>query len=142
MKYSNRFSEELSLSTYKPVLERVELKSVPVLAAESVVVHMAAKPADVRSWRSALEWLPEIAAALDADRLNAELQGQSKAVGARTGYLIQGLRPELSVGIYKAIAPSTKTWFGPRGPLLRHDNHWLIADTILPFNPKDLEKVS
>jgi len=141
MKHANRFIGDPILSTFNPVLSRIELKGVPVLAIESLVVHTAAKPADLRSWHSALEWLPDLATELDFETLIVELSGQSKAVGARTGYLLQGLRPDLSAGIYQTITPSTKTWFGPRGPLLRHDNCWLIADTILPFSPRELERV-
>jgi len=141
-KYSNRFTDSLFVSVYKPILDRIEIKGAPVLALESIVVHMASKPIEVRSWHSALEWLPDLAAELDSNNLQTELQGRSKAAVARTGYLLQGLRPDLATWIYRNIGLLTKTWFGPREPLRRHDNFWLIADTILPFDPRELEEVS
>ncbi|MCL2654340.1 MAG: type IV toxin-antitoxin system AbiEi family antitoxin [Coriobacteriia bacterium] len=142
LSHSNRFPESLSVLVYKPTLSPIEAKGVPALTPESIIVHMASKPTDVRSWQSALEWLPDLAAELDIEKLLAELQGRSKTAVARTGYLLQGLRPDLSRRIYQGIGALTKTWFGPRGSLRHHDNHWLIADTILPFDPRELGEVS
>ncbi|MDT5031236.1 MAG: hypothetical protein QOC94_1407 [Actinoplanes sp.] len=36
----------------------------------------------------------------------------------------------------------TKTWFGGRRKIVRHDNRWQVADTLLPFDPRTLERVS
>lgn len=93
----------------------------------------------MRSWTSAAEWLPDVAAEAPAAGVLAELRDRPATVAARLGYLLQGLRPDIAGQV---TAPQTKTWFGPRGPLLRHDNRWQVADTLLPFNPKDLEAVT
>jgi hypothetical protein len=133
-------------SVFDPRLDPDELRGVPVLAPESVVVQMATKPAAVRSWASALAWLPELAHVLTWEMLEQELDGRPSSVLSRTGYLLQGLRPDLAqeirdVGLW-AKKTVSKTWFGPRRTLLRHDAVWQIADTILPFDPRALEHVA
>jgi hypothetical protein len=52
------------------------------------------------------------------------------------GYLLQGLRPDIAGRI---TGPSTKTWFGPRRTVIRHDSRWQVADTLLPFDPRTLK---
>jgi len=128
----------LSGSVFAPSLAYARLRGVPVLAAESIVVHMSARPAAVRSWSSALEWLPDLTNGLDLSALRTELADRPSSVRVRTGYLLQGLRPDLAHQIHDQERPSTKTWFGPRGKLRRHDSFWQVADTILPFDPKEL----
>ncbi|NMO50681.1 hypothetical protein HH310_05660 [Actinoplanes sp. TBRC 11911] len=134
-----RLPASLDVSVFMPRLPYVFAKGVPVLQPPSVLAHMAATPTRVRSWASALEWLPEIAAEATADDVVAELDGRPATVSVRMGYLLQGLRPDIASLI---ATPETKTWFGRRGKLLRHDNKWQIADTILPFDPRTLEPVS
>ncbi|MFJ2369163.1 type IV toxin-antitoxin system AbiEi family antitoxin [Microbacterium sp. NPDC087665] len=124
-------------SVFEPRLDYQILRAVPVLAPESIVVHMAARPAAVRSWSSALEWLPELAAIIASPRIESEFQGRPASVRTRTAYLLQGLRPDLAAS-WRDGRPSGKTWFGPRGTLRRHDAVWQIADTVLPFDPRDL----
>jgi hypothetical protein len=55
------------------------------------------------------------------------------------GYLLQGLRPDIAARI---VGPRTKTRFGGRRKIVRHDSRWQVADTLLPFDPRDLEPVS
>jgi hypothetical protein len=121
---------------HTPVLPMVDRKSVPVLAAASVLVHLAARPTQVRSWASTAEWLPDLAAEVDADAVLTELADRSAAVRVRTGYLLQNLRPDIAGHLTGDVAG--KVWFGPRGPLRRHDARWQVADTILPFPPAHL----
>ena len=132
--------EQLAPSVFLPNLASQQLREVPVLAPESVVTHMATRPAAVRSWSSTIEWLPELAELLDAGRLRIELTGRPAAVRARTGYLLQQLRPDLATMIRDLGLPTSTTWFGPRETLRRHDSTWLMADTILPFDPRDLRQ--
>lgn len=129
----------LSSFSFTPVLPYEEIRDVPVLAKESIVVHMASKPTAVRSWQSALEWLPDLSSELNVEKLLVELKERPKATAIRTGYLLQGLRPDLSEVVYSEYPPSVKVRFGPREKSLRHDNHWQIADTLLPLNPKELQ---
>jgi len=128
----------IAASVFEPHLDLQELRGVPVLAPESLLVHMATKPRAVRSWTSALEWLPELVGELSWERLSIELANRPAATSARTGYLIQGIRPDLASAVQELGPPHGKTWFGPRGPLLRHDNTWQVADTSLPFDPRTL----
>jgi hypothetical protein len=129
----------LDVSVFEPRLPYRAAKGVPVLGPASVLSHMAASPARVRSWVSAVEWLPEVAAEATVDDVLAELDGRPATVGARLGYLLQGLRPDIAGRIE---GPTTKTWFGPRRKVVRHDSRWQVADTILPFDPRALEPVS
>lgn len=132
---ARRLPAGLDVSVFAPNVQPMAAKGVPVLRPASVLVHMAAAPSRVRSWSSAIEWLPELAAEADPDEALRELDGRPTTVAARLGYLLQGLRPDIAQRI---DAPATKTWFGPRRQLVRHDNRWLVADTILPFDPRKL----
>jgi predicted transcriptional regulator of viral defense system len=125
----------LASSVFSPLLNYESIKDVPVLARESVIVHMCEKPSAVRSWESALEWMVELAADLSPDKLMKELMTRPQTVKSRTGYLLKGLRTDIADLIYMEYKPKNKTWFGPRSKLLRHDNNWLVADTLLPFDP-------
>lgn len=129
----------LDVSVFMPRLAYGTAKGVPVLQPASVLIHMAATPARVRSWASALEWLPEVAAEATADDVLTELDGRPATVSARLGYVLQGVRPDIAARI---AGPRTKTWFGPRRKVVRHDNRWQVADTLLPFDPRALEPVS
>jgi hypothetical protein len=128
----------LDVSVFMPRLPYGAAKGVPVLRPASVLAHMAATPTRVRSWASALEWLPEVAAEATEDDVLAELGGRAATVSARMGYLIQSLRPDIAARI---LGPKTKTWFGRRSKTLRHDSRWQVADTLLPFDPRALEPV-
>jgi hypothetical protein len=57
---------------------------------------MAVSPAHVRSWVSAIEWLPDVAAEASAGDVLAELRDRPATVTARLGYLLQGLRPDIA----------------------------------------------
>jgi predicted transcriptional regulator of viral defense system len=140
-KWTVRLKEKMAASVYAPHLDYKDIRSVPVLQPESVIVQMATQPSVLRSWSGALEWLPDMAAELSEDRLFIELADRPRTVCVRTGYLLQGMRPDLSGAIFEKCRPTNKTWFGPRGALKNHDNHWLVADTILPFDPGKLEDV-
>lgn len=128
----------LAGTVFDPHLNYQALRTVPVLAPESVIVHMSSRPSAVRSWASALEWLPEVTNLLTLDLLMRELAGRPVSVHVRTGYLLQGLRPDLADALASATLTVGKTWFGPRGKLRRHDAAWQIADTLLPFDPRTL----
>jgi hypothetical protein len=132
----------IAASVFDPRLDFQHLRGVPVLAPESLLVHMTARPRAVRSWTSTLEWLPDLAAELSWERLSRELADRSAAIRARTGYLIQGVRPDLAGAVRELGPPHGKTWFGPRAPLRRHDNAWQVADTSLPFDPRTLAAVA
>ncbi|PRY27994.1 type IV toxin-antitoxin system AbiEi family antitoxin [Pseudosporangium ferrugineum] len=139
---ARQLPSRVSVSVFTPRLPYRELRGVPVLAVESVLVHMTTKPGAVRSWTSALEWLPELTSELSWQPLALELTDRPAATRARTGYLLQAMRPDLATAIRHLGALGGKTWFGPRGHLLRHDNAWQIADTSLPFDPRTLRATS
>jgi hypothetical protein len=136
---ARRLPGELDVSVFAPRLGYATAKGVPTLRPASVLAHMATSPSHVRSWTSALEWLPDMAAEASATEILAEVRDRPATVAARLGYMIQGVRPDIAGQI---TGPPTKTWFGPRRTVIRHDSHWQIADTLLPFDPRRLKAVS
>lgn len=141
-KVVRRLPSAVDASVFDPRLPYRRAKAVPVLAVESLLVHMAAQPTRVRSWSSALEWLPGVAAEAEWPALATELEGRTSSVRARTGYLLSGARPDLADAVRQSSTLHGKTWFGPRRTLVRHDARWQIADTILPFDPRGMGSVA
>ena len=120
-------------------LHPVTRKGVPVQRVESLLVHMAARPSQIKSWGEVVEWLGDIVVeAVEADVL-LELEERPRAVRMRLAYLLQGLWPDLAERVGSGAA--TKVWFGPRGKLRRHSQRWRIADSLLPFDPAILPRV-
>lgn len=135
---ARKLPPSLDASTFTPGLPPLPLQGVPVLAPESVLTHMCAKPVAVRSWASAIEWLGELAAEATVADVEAELAGRPRTVAMRMGYLLQSLRPDIADSIARSSPPTGKTWFGPPGPRLRYDHRWQVSDTHLPFDPRGL----
>ena len=61
--------------------------------------------------------------------------------GRGRGYLLSGMRPDLTVEIGRDFEPKSKTRFGPRSNALRNDERWKVSDTLLPFDPRELGAV-
>lgn len=78
-----------------------------MLLPANVLAHMATSPGRVRSWASALEWLPDMAAEATADGLLADLGARPATARARLGYLLQGLRPDIAAQIICSHRSST-----------------------------------
>lgn len=133
--------EGMATHVFSPALPTVEVRGAESLAPESALVHMAARPNEVRSWQSAQEWLPSMAYEASAGRILKELASRPPSVWARAGYLLQGMRPDVSEAIASERKPISKVRFGPRTQSLRNDERWNISDTALPFDPRDLEGV-
>jgi hypothetical protein len=114
-------------------LDPMRIKDLPVHRPATVLVHLACRPTDVRSWASVLDALPELLARSSEEEIREELDGRSRAARVRLAYLVSGLAPQLVERL--AIEPAGKVWFGPRRELRRHDARWQIADTILPVAP-------
>lgn len=133
--------EGIRIHAYEPRLAPIEVKGVLSLALESVVVHMAARPSQVYSWQSASEWLPEIAYDITSERVIEELAGRPQSVVARTGYLLQGMRPDIAKSVHDLLRRPSKVRFGPRKKSRRNDEHWGVSDTLLPFDPREMEDV-
>lgn len=133
---------------FAPRLPWERHRGVAVLSADSVLVHAAARPSDVRSWESALEWLTDLAADAQSDRIATELTGRPRSVAARLAYLLSGMRPDLAAALDEDLSRRTakgsrqKVYFGPRGTLRRHDSRRQVADTVLPFDPRRLPEVT
>jgi hypothetical protein len=130
--------DQVSASTFVPALVPARERGVEALRPASVVAHMAQRPGAVRSWQSAEEWLPEVAAEVEAEELLAELAPRPRAVRAKAGYLLQGVRPDLADAVARGFSPSSKVRLGNGPRTLRTDPRWQVADTLLPFAPGEL----
>lgn len=119
-------------------LPTVRVRGTPTHRPATILVHLAANPSNVRSWSAVLDALPELLGQAEAEDLQEELTGRPAAVGTRLAYLLHGVDPALASRL--APADHGKVWFGPRGPLKRHNQTFNIADTILPISPSQLDK--
>ena len=134
--------EVITVYRYSPSINVREVRGVHCLAPESILVHIATKPDLIQSWESVMEWLPDVVYECDIKNLLVEIAERTDSVKRRTGYLMQGMYPDASDAIYDSIPkPSSKIRFGARKQSLRNDEKWKIADTELPFSPKEMEKV-
>ncbi|OGU05798.1 MAG: hypothetical protein A2W29_10970, partial [Gemmatimonadetes bacterium RBG_16_66_8] len=97
----------------------VRVQDLPVHRPATVLVHLATRPTDVRSWGSVLHCLPALLDASPEEEIRAELEGRSHSTRVRFAYLVAGLAPDLVERL--AIKPAGKVWFGPRGSLRHHD---------------------
>lgn len=57
------------------------------------------------------------------------------------GWLLQGMRPDVADAIMGERPPTSKVRFGPRVANRRNDERWKVADTLLPFGPREMEAV-
>lgn len=132
--------EGVRATTYRPSIPTRTAKGVPALAPESIVVHMAQRPSAVRSWAGAAEWLPDVAYELNPGSVLEELAGRPRSVAVRTGYLLQGMRPDVAAVVMGAWPPRSRVRFGT-GPAVRNDERWQVSDATLPFDPREMERV-
>jgi hypothetical protein len=121
---------------HKARLEHLWVGGLPVHSPATVLVHLAARPTDVRSWGGVLGHLPELYAVAGKTGIVVELEGRRHSTHVRLAYLLSGIAPDLANELN--IEPSGKVWFGHRGTLRRHSARWNIADTVLPFPPSEL----
>lgn len=121
---------------FKSHLEPMAMQGVPAHRLETVLVHLAARPTDVRNWGSVLEVLTELVTSIDRTALGEELAGRPHATRARLAYLVSGVAPDLASVLN--VASAGKVWFGPRTKSRRNNARWNIADTILPVSPAEL----
>jgi len=119
-------------------LDPAHIGDLPVHRPATILVHLAARPTDVRSWSSVLDCLVARPQHSRHDEIATELRGRPKSVYVRLAYLTSGVEPELSSRL--GIEPAGKVWFGPRRTLRRHDSIWNVADTVLPCHPSEVRR--
>jgi hypothetical protein len=114
---------------------------VPVNQPATVLVHLAARPTDVRGWGAIAEALPELIEKSAPADIDAELVGRARSVRVRLAYLVQGIAPDLADRLVppdEGGRSAPKVWFGPRASLKRHSSRFSVADTLLSFDPASL----
>ena len=117
------------------------LSGVPIHRPVTVLVHLAARPSDVRGWGAIADVLGELVEGTDADDLDAELTDRPRSVRVRLAYLIQGVAPDLADRLVPTVdggSSAAKVWFGSRTKIKRHSARFSVADSLLPFDPGDL----
>jgi hypothetical protein len=139
-KHSRPLKGHAFVSIFRPNRSYNLISNAPVLARESVLVQMTAKPSAVPSWASVSEWLPGFCAKISSDIIFEELADRSPYNSQRLGYLIQSIRPDIADELYRKTKPVSNAWFGDRAQSLRYDKRFMVADTLLPFDPKKMEK--
>ncbi|MCL1981923.1 MAG: type IV toxin-antitoxin system AbiEi family antitoxin [Clostridiales bacterium] len=137
-KHARPLKGHAAVSVFQPKLTTQLISNVPILARESIVVQMSARPSSVSIWESVAEWLPNFCAELYFNKVSEELLDRPLFVSQRLGYLIQGIRPDIADELQKRIKPINNAWFGDRKHSLRYDKRFMVADSLLPFDPKEL----
>ena len=117
-------------------LAPARITGLPVHSAPTILVHLAVKPTDVRSWGAVFESLPGLLDASEEADIKHELEGRAHAAHVRFAYLVSAVAPDLVERL--GVLPGGKVWFGPRRTLRRHDARWNVADTVLPISPADI----
>ncbi len=113
-------------------LEPEMLESVPVQRPASLLVHLASRPTDVRSWTVFVEALPDLVAGTSAEELATEIRSRSGSTRARLGYLLEGQGTNhLHLADLGVVRPAGTIRFGPREGKVHYDARWNIADTVL-----------
>jgi hypothetical protein len=115
------------------------IDELPVHRPATILVHLAARPGDVRGWTTFVEALPELAARSTAKDLEQELGSRPATVRSRLAYLISGVAPATADGL-QPTAPPSVTWFGSSRASHRYDKRFNVADGLLPFDPRTLEE--
>ncbi|WP_337171558.1 type IV toxin-antitoxin system AbiEi family antitoxin [Gemmatimonas aurantiaca] len=110
--------------------------SLLVHTPATILVHLAHRPRDVRSWASILEMLGRLVDAANEAQIHQELAGRPHATRIRLAYLLSGVAPALAERLEPI--PRGKVWFGPRRPVRHHDAHLNVADTVLPIPPRTI----
>jgi hypothetical protein len=129
----------VAVSVYKPRLPYQSISDVPVLSRESVIVQMVTKPSSVPSWASVPEWLSDFCINISIEDIITELENRPQSVAIRFLYLIQGLRPDIADEMQRSVISKNTIWFGDRKKALRFDNKFMVADSLLPFDPRKME---
>ena len=130
----------MAVSTFTTSVGYTTVKGVPCHRPESVLVHLASSPTAPRSWASALEWLPDLAAEMTTEVFAAELSDRPRSVSVRAGYLLSGLRPDLATPL-KDLAGEVVRFGSRTEPLRRHVGSWRVLDYLLPSDPTTWEPV-
>jgi predicted transcriptional regulator of viral defense system len=116
-----------------------QIDELPVQRPATILVHLAARPGDVRGWTTFVEALPELAARSTATDLELELGSRPATVRSRLAYLISGVAPATADRL-QPTAPPSVTWFGSSRASHRYDKRFNVADGLLPFDPRTLEE--
>ena len=122
------------LTWFEASPEPVDVGRVPTQALEATLLHLAAKPTDVRDWGAVLDALAAIVSGVDRDIVEDGLSRLGHAARARFSYLVSGVAPAWPERL--GVPRRGVVRFGPRDRAQRRYNaRWNISDTVLPGDP-------
>jgi len=134
-------SKEFRVVRFDAELDPEMRDGVPVHRCASLLVHLASRPSDVRSWAVFVEALPDLVAGTTVDELAVEMKSRSGSTRARLGYLLEGQDTDaLHLADLGVIRPSGTIWFGPRSGKVHYNAVWNIADTVLRTSANQTER--
>ncbi len=117
---------------FEAELEPEVVEGLPVQRPASLLVHLASRPTDVRSWTVFVEALPDLVTGTSAEEMAKEVRSRSGSTRARLGYLLEGQDTDhLHLTDLGVVRPAGTIWFGPRDGKVHYDARWNIADTVL-----------
>ncbi|ACZ31895.1 hypothetical protein Xcel_2882 [Xylanimonas cellulosilytica DSM 15894] len=123
-------AREFRVVRFASAVRPADHDGVPVHGPATILVHLAARPTDVRSWGSVEEALPDLVDRADRDDLAAELSAADAATRTRLGHLLGEIDTEeldlASLGVHKA---RHTVWLGPRTKGGHYDARWNVLDT-------------
>lgn len=131
------------IDRWLPQIGLDEARGLPMWKPETLLCYMAAYPSAV-SWEDIAEWLAELCENLDVGLLLAELEGRSRAVWMKTGYLADvGGRPEVGE-VLAGAAPTNgggpyvlgwreRCWPYPTWPSPVRVPRYEVVDYLLPM---------
>jgi hypothetical protein len=131
--------ELVTVTRFEPHTKPDMRHQVPILRPAALIVHAATHPTSIR-WGDAHAGMAELIDRIDPSELTIEVDARPESVRARVAYLIHGVRPDLA----EQVLPEQpgRVWFGPRRQVHRYCPRFGIADTLLPFDPSDLNDAS
>ena len=71
-------------------------RGVPVHLPATILVHIPARPSEVRGWTAIADTLPELIEVITPADIDGELAGRPRSVRVRLAYLTQGVAPDLA----------------------------------------------
>jgi hypothetical protein len=126
------FSSAFRVVRFDAGLEPEMLEGIPVQRPASLLVHLASRPSDVRSWTVFVEALPDLVAMTAVEELATEIRSRSGSTRARLGYLLEGQDTDhLHLDDLDVVRSAGTIWFGPRDRKVHYDARWNIADTVV-----------
>jgi predicted transcriptional regulator of viral defense system len=124
---------DFRVTRIQPVLDRVEIRGLPVWSLESIVVLIGARPTSFGDWPNLDSWFGSAARRGDDETIVSELAHRSRAAWMRTGYLLERSGNDRLADRIRDAAPagSGPFYLGARDRPGRYSSKWQVMDSLL-----------